>query len=159
MMQSIERLQRLLLNSSSLLPSLEEVSSVRLSMTTEWICQKLISLAVYMHYYFDHFLFLEHSDPAQMKPGFYEQCSLISLVGSFISFRRYPVFAITSLMPIPPNGDGIVHRWPNHRFSKLSKRTYSWNQLASQGEGHGPCVALYIFSTPQRYVGTSYTEL
>ena len=83
MIQSIERLQRLLLNSSSLLPSLEEVSSVRLSMTTEWICQKLISLAVYMHYYFDHFLFLETFRPGTDETRFLRTV-LIDILGRIV---------------------------------------------------------------------------
>ena len=56
-MESIEHLQQLLHRSSSLLPPKEDISELRLSMTTEWICQKVISLSVYMQFYLDHFLF------------------------------------------------------------------------------------------------------
>jgi hypothetical protein len=58
LMNSADQLQQLLHYSSSLLPSLKDVSECRLSMTTEWICQKVISLSIHMQYYFDHFLLL-----------------------------------------------------------------------------------------------------
>jgi len=57
LMHSMEKVERLLSESSSLLPSKEDVSVIQLSMTTEWVCQKVISLAVYMQIYLDQFLF------------------------------------------------------------------------------------------------------
>ena len=57
LMKSFERLQQLLHKSFSLLPSKDDISEFRLSMTTEWICQNVVSLAVYMQFYLDHFLF------------------------------------------------------------------------------------------------------
>lgn len=56
-MESFEPLQCLLDESASVLPSHEDVSTLRLSMTTEWICQNLFSLALYMQFYWDRFLF------------------------------------------------------------------------------------------------------
>ena len=56
--ESLERLEQVLLNSSPVLPSFSEISTLRLSMTTEWICQKTMSLSLYAQYHFDHFLYL-----------------------------------------------------------------------------------------------------
>jgi hypothetical protein len=56
MMESLEPLQQLLQVSISLLPSNEDISNFRLSMTSD-ICQKIYSLSIYMQFYLDRFLY------------------------------------------------------------------------------------------------------
>ena len=51
------QLQQILDESSCLLPSDSDIAELPLSMCTETICQKVISLSIYMQFYLDRFLF------------------------------------------------------------------------------------------------------
>jgi hypothetical protein len=53
----LESLQKILHDSTWLLPSRRDIKNLPLSMTSEVICQKITSLSIYMQFYLDHFLF------------------------------------------------------------------------------------------------------
>ena len=55
--ESLGYLRQILALSSYLLPSEEEITKLPLSMSTEVICQKIVSLSIYMQLYLDYFLF------------------------------------------------------------------------------------------------------
>ena len=55
-LESVKQWETLLETSSGLLASQEDIANLPLSMTTERICHKVLSLSVYMHIYLDQFL-------------------------------------------------------------------------------------------------------
>ena len=57
LIESLEQVQELLQTSDCLLPSETDILNLPLSMTTEEICLKVISLSIYLQFYLDHLLF------------------------------------------------------------------------------------------------------
>jgi len=56
LIESLQQVQNLLYTSDCLLPSETDISNLPLSMTTEEICLKVISLSIYIQFYLDHLL-------------------------------------------------------------------------------------------------------
>jgi hypothetical protein len=68
-LQTVDRMQKLLCDSSALLPSENDTKLLQLSMTTERICQRVISLAVYLQFFLDSFLFRSIPSTKDVEPS------------------------------------------------------------------------------------------
>jgi len=55
--KALELAQKLLQTAECLLPSATDISDLPLSMTTEMICLKIVSLSIFLQFYLDQFLF------------------------------------------------------------------------------------------------------
>jgi hypothetical protein len=66
---SFEPLQQLLEKSSSLIPSEIDIAALPRSMTSEVVCQKVITLSIYMQFYLDQFLFRTTYDAGAAAAG------------------------------------------------------------------------------------------
>lgn len=102
--ESLGHLQQILTLSKYLLPSEEQITKLPLSMTTEVICQKIVSLSIYMQLYLDYFLFRKSGYDGYFKGAEEERiirAELIDILGKIIRL-------ITHLSNIP---DYIHHAY------------------------------------------------
>ena len=105
--ESFGQLWELLQTSHCLLASANDISNLPLSMTTEEICLKVKSLAIYLQFHLDHFLFLKHYDVETEKAQRVSTvlCSVVDRINRLISH-------------LSPISDYIYHAYP--RKSNLS---------------------------------------
>jgi hypothetical protein len=77
-----EKVQQILDESSCLLPSDSDIAELPLSMCTETICQKVGSLAIYMQFYLDRFLFRasNHSRTEGVEPATVRLHKILELI-------------------------------------------------------------------------------
>lgn len=117
--ESLGQLWELLQTSHCLLASGNDISNLPLSMTTEEICLKVKSLAIYLQFHLDHLLFLKHYDIDAEKAQRVSAvlCSVLDRINRLIAY-------------LSPISDYIYHAYsikshlsPDH-FTDVSTKTF-----------------------------------
>jgi hypothetical protein len=126
--ESFEQLQRLLKQSSRLLVSDDDISKLPFSMTTEVICLKIRSLAIYMQFYFDYFLF-RITNGADAEGTNYVKSQLLNVIHRLVqliprlsNISDYIHYAYSNAPALQRNNTGSANEFlhfPNVRLPGL----------------------------------------